>query len=206
MAQNKDAGLNGSASGKRASHQEEKSVISYLHDIVCLVAGMMLVFSLLLRVVVVTGPSMNKTLYDGDWLLLLSNVFYKDPKPGDIIVAAKSDFEDGTPIIKRVIATEGQTVDIDFQEGVVYVDGTALDEPYTNTMTNLSEGVEFPLTVKENCIFVLGDNRNLSKDSRSTEIGQIDKRQVLGRALVLVVPGTSGGMVSRDFSRIRFFF
>ena len=176
--------------------------LSYLHDLVFLIAGVLLVFSLLFRVVVVSGPSMNSTLIDGDWLLLIGNVLYSEPQHGDIIVASKDTFDDGTPIIKRVIATEGQEVDINFLTGIVYVDGVALDEPYTLTPTNLYEGTEFPLTVDEGCIFVMGDNRNESKDSRSPEIGQIDCREVLGRAIFLFFPGNDSGKVERKFDRI----
>ena len=177
------------------------TVLSYLHDLTFLIAAVLLVFSLLFRVVVVSGPSMNNTLLDGDWLLLLGNVFYKDPQQGDIIVASKDSFDDGKPIIKRVIATEGQEVDIDFIQGIVYVDGEQLDEPYTNTPTNLNEGIDFPLIVEEGCIFVMGDNRNVSKDSRSSEIGLIDCREVLGKAIFLFFPGEVNGY-GRDLSRI----
>ena len=177
-------------------------LLSYLHDLTFLIAGVLLVFSLLFRVVVVSGPSMNSTLVDGDWLLLLGNVIYTDPKPGDIIVASKESFDNGSPIIKRVIATEGQKVYIDFLEGVVYVDDVPLDEPYTLTPTNMSSGVEFPLVVDEGCVFVMGDNRNLSKDSRSTDIGLVDCREILGKALFLFVPGNNSGMEERDFKRI----
>ena len=177
-------------------------LLSYLHDITFLIAGVLLVFSLLFRVVVVSGPSMNSTLVDGDWLLLLGNVIYNEPKTGDIIVASKDSFEDGSPIIKRVIAVEGQTVDIDFGQGVVYVDGVALDEPYTLTPTNMSGETRFPLTVDEGYIFVMGDNRNLSKDSRSADIGLVDCREVLGKAVVLFMPGNNGGLEQRDFKRI----
>ena len=176
--------------------------LSYLHDLTFLIAGVLLVFSLLFRVVVVSGPSMDTTLTDGDWLLILGNVLYQEPKHGDIIVASKDSYDDGTPIIKRVIAKEGQIVDIDFDAGIVYVDGVALDEPYTLTPTNLSEGMEFPLTVEDDCYFVMGDNRNISKDSRSTEIGQIDRREILGRAIFLFFPGNNGGKLERDFGRI----
>ena len=182
--------------------QGRKAVLSYLHDLVYLVAGVMLLFSLCFRVVVVSGPSMNNTLVDGDWLLLLSNVFYRTPQNGDVIVATKDTFDNGAPIIKRVIAQEGQTVDIDFLEGIVYVDGVALDEPYALTPTTLEEGMEFPLTVDEGCIFVLGDNRDNSKDSRSLEIGLIDQREVLGKAIFLFLPGDNKGRVIRDFNRI----
>ena len=187
------------------SNKQQKELpvlLSYLHDLAFLIAGVLLVFSLLFRVVVVSGPSMNSTLVDGDWLLLLGNVIYTEPKAGDIIVASKDSFDNGSPIIKRVIAVEGQTVDIDFVAGIVYVDDMPLDEPYTLTPTNMSGGVEFPLTVDEGCLFVMGDNRNLSKDSRSVEIGLVDCREVLGKAIVLFVPGNNGGLEERDFNRI----
>ena len=176
-----------------------KSVLSYLHDLVFGLVGVLLVFMLLFRMVVVSGPSMMQTLQDGDSLILLSNILYSNPKYGDIVVASKDAFRDGEPIIKRVIATEGQTVDIDFEQGIVYVDGVALDEPYTNTPTNLDEGTEFPLTVKKGCVFVLGDNRNDSLDSRSTEVGQIDKRELLGKAIFLIIPGVDIETEERDF-------
>ena len=131
-------------SDNKQSEVKDNVFVSYLHDLVFLIAGVLLVFSLLLRVVIVSGPSMNSTLVDGDWLLLLGNVLYRDPQYGDIIVASKDGFDDGKPIIKRVIATEGQVVDIDFAAGIVYVDGEALDEPYTLTPTNLDEGMHFP--------------------------------------------------------------
>ena len=190
------------ATSPKCTSKKGNAFLSNLHDIVFLVAGVLLVFSLLFRIVIVSGPSMKNTLVDGDWLLLAGNVFYNDPKQGDIIVACKNSYDNGTPIIKRVIATEGQTVDIDFDEGVVYVDGVALDEPYTLTETNLFEGVAFPLTVDEGCIFVLGDNRNESKDSRSTEIGLIDKREVLGKAIFVIFPGNEKGNAPRDLGRI----
>lgn len=185
-----------------ANRQNNGEFLTYLRDIVFLIAGILLVFSLLFRVVVVSGPSMNQTLIDGDYILLLNNVFYGEPKHGDVIVACKESYDDGAPIIKRVIATEGQTVDIDFLEGIVYVDGVALVEAYVNTPTNQREGIEFPLVVDEGCIFVMGDNRNISKDSRSSEIGLIDTREILGKALFVFFPGNDGGDAVRDFSRI----
>ena len=182
--------------------QKENYILLNLKDIVSIVAGIILVFSLLFRVVVVSGPSMKDTLVDGDWLILVGNIFYNEPKAGDIIVASKQTFEDGKPVIKRVIATEGQKVDIDFENGIVYVDDIALEEDYTRTPTNLYEGVSFPLIVEEGCIFVMGDNRNESKDSRSPEIGLIDQREVIGRAVFIVFPGNDGGEEERDFARI----
>ena len=180
----------------------QDNVLMYLHDLVRLLGIIVLVSMLLFRVVVVSGPSMYDTLLDGDYLLVLSNLFYHEPEHGDVIIISKETFDDGKPIVKRVIATEGQTVDIDFHAGIVYVDGQALDEPYTYTATNLKEGVTFPMVVDDGCIFVLGDNRNGSKDSRNPEIGLIDKREVLGKVCVLFLPGTHFDTEQRDFSRI----
>ena len=92
-------------------------------------------------------------------------------------------------------------MNIDFEEGIVYVNGTALDESYVNTPTNLYEGVDFPLMVDEGCIFVMGDNREDSLDSRSLHIGLIDERQILGKAIFLIYPGQNPEG-KRDFGRI----
>lgn len=183
-------------------NRRQKNILSYLHDIVFGLAGVLLVVMLLFRIVVVSGPSMMQTLQNGDRLIVLSNVFYKTPKFGDIVVASKESFKNGEPIIKRVIATEGQKVDIDFKSGLVYVDDKALYEPYINTPTNLYEGIEFPLVVDEGCVFVMGDNRNDSKDSRSVEIGLIDRREILGKAIFLVIPGVDPDTDKRELNRI----
>ena len=197
------------ASEKRKRNKNEEkqqtwqeTVVVYLHDWVTLLVGVLLVFLLLFRVIVVSGSSMYDTLWDGDYILLLSNLFYQEPEAGDIVVISKESFDNGAPIVKRVIATEGQTVDIDLAEGIVYVDNVALEETYIHNPTTQSWGTVFPLTVAENCIFVLGDNRAVSRDSRDPVIGQVDEREVLGKALVLMVPGTSRGEQVRDWSRI----
>ena len=179
----------------------QKSVMLYLHDLVYLLAVVMIVFMLLFRIVIVSGSSMYSTLLDGDWLLVTGSVLYQEPKHGDIIVASKDSFNDGEPIIKRVIATEGQTVDIDFEAGIVFVDGVPLEEDYTYTPTNAQEGIVFPITIADGCIFVMGDNRNGSKDSRHPSIGMIDTREVLGRAVFLLFPGTDK-QENREFDRI----
>ena len=189
------------------AHEEKKltgkeSVLLYLHDFVTWLVVILLVFMLLFRVVVVSGPSMNSTLVHGDYLLLINSLFYREPAYGDIVVVSKDSFKNGEPIIKRVIATEGQWVDIDFDAGVVYVNGNPLDEPYVNTPTNMYEGVDFPLMVGDGCIFVMGDNRNESKDSRSPEIGQVDKREVLGKAIFLFLPGIDPVTEQMNFDRI----
>ena len=180
----------------------QQSILLYVHDLMCMLLVVMLLFLVVFRVILVTGDSMFATLWDGDYLLLVSELFCGDPEPGDIVVISKQSFDEGKPIVKRVIATEGQTVDIYFESGTVYVDGKALREPYIHNETTNEEGTEFPLTVAENCIFVLGDNRAVSLDSRSPRIGQIDRREVLGKALCLMIPGTHHGQLLPDYSRI----
>ncbi len=202
MNQEKNISQRREPSRRKKKKEQQNGFLAYLHDLVALLSGILLVFILCFRVVVVSGPSMLDTLLDGDCLLLLSNVLYQQPQQGDIIVASKDSFDDGAPIIKRVIATEGQRVNIDFDNGIVFVDDVPLEEPYTLTPTNLFEGVTFPLTVEEGCLFVMGDNRNTSKDSRSPEIGLIDRREVLGKAVLLCFPGSHGGSYTRDFNRI----
>lgn len=204
---NEEGGTMAAEETKKMKEEEQislsKSLMLYLHDLIYMLAAVMIVFLLLFRIVIVSGSSMYSTLWNGDWLLVTSSVIYHNPQPGDIIVASKDSFNDGEPIIKRVIATEGQTVDIDFEAGVVYVDGVALEEDYTYTPTNIQEGNAFPITIADGCIFVMGDNRNGSKDSRHPDIGMIDTREVLGKAIFLLFPGAdewdSG---SRDYERI----
>ena len=195
--------------GEEPKPEQEKSswqetVMLYVHDVVYLLSILMVVFILLFRIVVVEGSSMYSTLWSGDYLLVLSRTVSGEFEQGEIIVASKDSFNEGEPIIKRVIATEGQTVDIDFQAGIVYVDGEALEEDYTFTPTNVEEGVAFPLTVHEGCVFAMGDNRNRSRDSRFPAIGLIDEREILGQAVFLFFPGTGEGEFggSRDFGRI----
>ena len=180
----------------------QQNAVLYFHDLVYLLAVLMIIFLMFFRVVVVEGTSMNQTLLDGDYLLLLNSTFYGEPEQGDIVVISKDSYDHGVPIVKRVIATEGQIVDIDFETGTVYVDGVALVEPYLNTPTNVHGGVQFPLEVEDSCVLVMGDNRNRSKDSRYYEIGMIDTREILGKAIFLVLPGTNKGEFTRDFTRI----
>ncbi len=172
-------------------------------DILVIVCLFMVVYMLFFRAVVVVGDSMYDTLADGDRLLVLNNLVYTEPKTGDVIVASKDSFRHGECIIKRVIATEGQVVDIDFTAGVVYVDGEALDEPYIYAPTNRPEGMRFPLIVDDGCIFVMGDNRPDSMDSRDPQIGLIDKREILGKAFFLLWPGKGSNEHPMEFDLSR---
>ena len=193
---------------KKNQHTEKNegngSVLEYLHDVVYILALILVVFTFCMRVVIVSGSSMFNTLVDGDYLLLLNRPLCGELEQGDIVVASMERFKDGEPIVKRVVATEGQTVDIDFRAGIVYVDGVALEEEYIYTPTHLAEGMEFPLVVEEGCLFLMGDNRGDSRDSRAPEIGLVDEREILGRAVFLLMPGTGTReyTVERDFGRI----
>ena len=183
----------------------QQSLVLDLHDLFYVLAVFMAIYMFFFRIVVVVGPSMYDTLVDGDRLLLISSTFYTEPEQGDIIVASKKSFENGECIVKRVIATEGQTVDINFNTGVVYVDGIALEEDYIYTSTTLYEGVSFPLYVEEGHVFVMGDNRSSSKDSRNPQIGLIDEREILGKAVFLLSPGperNTGGSIFDYFGVI----
>jgi signal peptidase I len=187
---------------KKRKYTLPQRIFKESRDYLVILILFMLVYILCFRVVIVVGSSMFDTLVDGDYLVLISNVFYTEPKYGDIIVASKDSFRNGECIVKRVIATEGQEVDIDFENGIVYVDGEALQEDYIYSETKLYEGISFPLTVSDGCLFVLGDNRMDSKDSRSPEIGFVDRREILGKAIFLLLPGTNHGMSAQEFDRI----
>ena len=181
-------------------------VYALLHDLVYILAGITLFFVFVIRLVGVSGPSMMPTLQNGDYVALLSNFLMGDLKQGDIIVARKQSFENGEPIVKRVIATEGQTVDLRYDENgvcTVCVDNQPLQEDYINEpmLEASNTTISFPVTVDEGCIFVMGDNRNHSADSRYERIGQIEKSQVLGKVLLVLFPGKNESR-SRDFSRI----
>ena len=152
-----------------------------------------LIFIFIGRTVCVIGSSMVPTLEEGD-RLVISKLFF-EPEYGDVVVLRKEAFAD-YPIVKRVIATEGQTVDIDFEEGIVYVDGRALDEPYTNSPTNDREDFEEPVTVPEGCVFVMGDNRNRSTDSRTDTIGCVDTRYIIGKAYFRLTPLNKFGKIA----------
>ncbi|MBQ7549742.1 MAG: signal peptidase I [Clostridia bacterium] len=163
--------------------------ITFIYDTVSIFATAIVIiafiFTFIARFVGVSGASMNPTLNDEDWLLV--SAINTNIKQGDIVISTQPNaFNE--PIVKRVIAKGGQTVDIDFTKGVVYVDGEALQEEYTAAPTYTSEGVTFPLVVPEGKLFLMGDNRNDSTDSRSPAIGCVDERYILGVVRYRLIP------------------
>ena len=187
--------------------QERKTVrgrdlYEWIQSLVGSVLVVVAIFTFGIRMLGVDGHSMLNTLQHGDRLMVVNPIFYHDYKYGDIVILRKTGVFDNEPIVKRVIATGGQTVDIDFNEGVVYVDGEALEEDYIREPTYTAEGTEFPLTVPEGSIFVMGDNRNHSSDSRDASLGTVDTRYVIGRAVILAFPGADESTGKRDFGRI----
>lgn len=179
-----------------------RDLYEWVQSLVGSVLVVVAIFTFVIRMMGVDGHSMLNTLQHGDRLLVVNSMLYHDYKYGDIVILRKNGVFDDDPIVKRVIAVEGQTVDIDFAEGIVYVDGEALEEDYIWEPTYTAEGTEFPLTVPEGSIFVMGDNRNGSSDSRDYRLGTVDTRYVIGKAAFLIFPGPDYETEKRDFKRI----
>ena len=172
----------------------------WLQCIVSAVICGIFIFVFIGRTIGVEGDSMRQTLHWND-RIIMSNLFYT-PKNGDIIVfRAPSDVFGGTPLVKRVIAVAGQTIDINFDTGEVFVDGVVLDEPYINEPTYNRINFHGPELVPDGYVFVMGDNRNHSSDSRDSRVGMVDTRYILGKVLFIAIPGQDD-FSPRDWSRI----
>lgn len=144
-----------------------------------------IIFVFMCRLVGVDGQSMTNTLQHGDWLLTVNKTEYVN---GDIVVITQDTWFNA-PLIKRVIATGGQVIDIDEETDTVTVDGKVLDEPYIREDFINDAGIhDYPFTVPEGHLFCMGDNRNGSTDSRFAEVGVIDEREILGKAVVRILP------------------
>ena len=170
-------------------YRRNRGILEWYDALAVAVAAIALVFTFGVRIVQVDGSSMNPTLYDGQRILIGA---LWQPDYGDVVVI-DSYIPYGKPLVKRVIGKAGDTIDIDFTSGVVYRNGQALHEAYVAEPTWTYEGVSFPLTVPEGKLFIMGDNRNNSKDSRDAEIGCVDSRDVLGVALLRLPPFAEGG-------------
>lgn len=185
--------------------EEPRGIKGFLADVMDIAEAVVvtfflffLIFAYLFRPVTVSGDSMNPTLLTEDKILIVSPLY--QPKNGQVVVIDNyeaglfSDPDqkeiyraDGSKIIlvKRLIARGGQTIDIDFEKGIVTVDGQQLDEPYIAEATRSNGGAfQYPLTVPEGYMFVMGDNRNESMDSRSPNVALIPEDELLGTAVV----------------------
>ncbi|MBR2875791.1 MAG: signal peptidase I [Clostridia bacterium] len=169
-----------------AKHKLHLNVYDFASIIMSAFIIIAIIFTFAFRLVGVVGQSMESTLHENDWLITMQRDKYVR---GDIVVITEPNFFN-EPLIKRVIATGGQVVDIDYASSTVYVDGEALNEPYINEsfIVENYDDVDFPYTVPEGKLFCMGDNRNHSTDSRSNRIGAVDERYILGKAVVRLLP------------------
>ena len=184
--------------GRRQSKQPEsgeswqQELFGELKVLVVVLTVTILIFHFLTQLIVVVGSSMYPTLYDGD-LVLAWRLNYQ-PETGDVVIVHKETDVIQETIVKRVIATGGQTVELDYDQNAVYVDGVRLEEDYIN----LEEadpmevrGDVVSIDVPEGSVFVMGDNRNHSTDSRFTvELGIVDEGYIIGKALFVFFPFT----------------
>ena len=163
-----------------------KELYDWIYCLLFALVVCVLLFAFVFQVIDVVGSSMVPTLHNGE-KMLVSGLFYK-PKAGDIVIFKKDEYDPNRALVKRVIATEGQEINMDFTNGIVYIDGEPIVEEYINELTFNKLDFIGPKTVPEGCVFVMGDNRNASIDSRKNEIGMLDTRLIIGRAYYVIYP------------------
>lgn len=178
--------------------EKDNDLFFWLQALVTAVAVLTLLFTFVVRINRVDGHSMDYTLQDNELLLVWSLGY--TPRAGDIVIVDKptAAILRGSAIVKRVVATGGQTVDIDYAAGVVYVDGEPLDEPYIKEEMYLPGDPYMQQThfeIPEGSVFVMGDNRNGSTDSRHEMVGTVDNSFVLGRAVASFWPLSRIGLL-----------
>ena len=167
-------------------YASSKELYDWIYCLLFALIVCVLLFAFVVHPIDVVGSSMFPTLHNGD-KMLVSGLFYK-PKAGDVVVFKKDEYDPNKALVKRVIATEGQVINMDFANGIVYIDGEPIAEPYINELTYNKLDFIGPKTVPDGCVFVMGDNRNASIDSRKKEIDMLDTRLILGRAYYVVFP------------------
>ena len=169
-----------------AANSSGKEMYDWIYSLVIALIICVIIFAFFIRVVDVVGTSMNPTLNNSD-KMLVSGLFYK-PSVGDVVVFKKNEYDPDKALVKRVIAVEDQEINIDFDKGIVYINGQPIVEDYILEPTMNKLDFIGPKTVPEGCVFVMGDNRNASMDSRKTEIGMVDTRLILGKAYFVIYP------------------
>ena len=169
-----------------------QNLLEWYEALISAALVLVLIFSFFFSIIQVDGSSMVPTLVNGDKLIVWGAGY--EPQRGDVVIV-DSYTSYGKPLVKRVIAKGGDTVSIDYATGTVAVNGEVLQEDYIAEPTYLGYDVQFPYTVPEGTVFVMGDNRNQSLDSRSTYVGCIDERDILGKVLVCFMPFTDFGVV-----------
>ena len=186
---------------KKEPETLEGMLYCWAQALITAVVGVVLLFTFAFRLIGVSGPSMQDTLYTGDRLLVL-NAAFCDFQPGDVVVINNYNADLSDTLIKRIIAVGGQTIDIDLASSTVYVDGQPLDEPYVKGFTDTIEGTRFPLTLAEDEVSVMGDHRDHSTDSRSARLGPVKEGYLQGKAVLLLLPGTNPDLGAREWDRI----
>lgn len=170
----------------------KKELLDWAISIVVALALALFIRQFIFTLVRVDGPSMQPTLHHND--ILYVNRFMYAPEVGDVIIF-KPSHSPSTPYVKRVIATEGQEVFIDEQKGEVYVEGKLLNEDYISEALVSGGTIEYPYVVPDDCVFVLGDNRNNSLDSRVASVGAVSKDSIIGHVIFRILPVSDFGKI-----------